>query len=159
MKRIDVGETYDSIMYALVDDEDYPLLSRHKWYPLRIRQGTKVYAQRKTGMSGLHTELMHQLVMGNGPRGMVIDHINDDGLDNRKENLRWLPNSENIRRRYEDNPDTGIKLKQDKIENPWQAQVSVGGKTRHVGYFPTREAAKEARDHFIAAWLQEQHDG
>jgi hypothetical protein len=92
--------------------------------------------------------------MGNPPSiDLVIDHINTDGLDNRKENLRFLPNAENIRRRYEHQPDTGLKLKVDKIENPWQAQVSLGGKTRHVGYFPTKELARAARDSYIQAWL------
>jgi hypothetical protein len=155
MKRIDVGETYDSIMYAQVDDEDYPLLSRLKWYPLRVRDSDLVYAQTMFGSSSRNTVLMHQIVMGNAPPNHVIDHINTDGLDNRKENLRFIWNAENIRRRYEDNPDTGIKLKPDKIENPWQAQVSLGGKTRHVGYFPTKEIAKAARDKAIADFIAE----
>jgi hypothetical protein len=143
----------ENSLRVLVDDEDYPLLSRHKWYPMRVRQSDKVYAQRR--VTSFCTELMHRLILGMPPSGMVIDHINNNGLDNQKENLRFLLNAENIRRRYEDNPDTGIKLKVDKIENPWQAQVSLGGKTRHVGYFPTKEIAIAARDKAIEDYLRE----
>lgn len=135
-----------------MDDEDYPVVSRHVWHVLRVRD--KKYAKRYVGAG--HSELLHQMIMGKPPIiGYVIDHINDDGLDNRKENLRFLPNAENIRRKYEDDPDTGLKLRPDKISNPWQAQVSLGGKTRHVGYFPTKEAAREARDAAIEAYLNE----
>ena len=154
MKQIVVGESLILALFAKVDDEDFPLLSRLKWYPMRVRDSDVMYAQTVFGGSSRNTILMHQLVMGNAPRGMVIDHINTNGLDNQKENLRFLPNAENIRRRYEDNPDTGIKLKPDKIENPWQASISVGGKTRHVGYFPTKELAKAARDEFLEEWLK-----
>lgn len=154
MKSIVVGKYPSEHVLAWVDDEDYPLLSRLQWYPMRVRESGLVYAQTVFGGSSRNTVLMHQLVMGNAPRNMVIDHINTNGLDNRKENLRFLPNSENIRRRYEDNPDTGLKLKADKIENPWQASISVGGKTRHVGYFPTKELAKAARDEFLEEWLK-----
>jgi hypothetical protein len=155
MKRIVVGSFPSEHVLATVDDEDYPLLSRHKWWPMRVRGTDKVYAQTAFGIDERHTILMHTLIVGNPPKGHVVDHINNNGLDNRKENLRFLWNAENIRRRYEDNPDTGIKLKVDKIENPWQAQVSLGGKTRHVGYFPTKELARAARDKAIEDFLNE----
>jgi len=142
-------QTHEDKIYCLVDIEDFEILNRHRWHPLTSRNTTYVVRYITEGVS----EYMHHFIMGKPPRGMVIDHINDNGLDNRKSNLRVLPNSENIRRRYEINPLTGIKLMPDKIENPWKASVSVGGKTHHVGYFPTSEAAAEARKKFIEGWL------
>lgn len=138
-------------MTILVDAEDYPVLSRLKWYPQRVRQSEKFYATRR--LQGGGSELMHQLLMGIPPQGMVVDHINDNGLDNRKENLRFLLNSENIRRRYE-GTDTGLKFSDRNMTNPWIAQISFGGKTRHVGYFPTKEAAREARDEALEELLK-----
>ena len=136
--------------YVEMNDEDYPLLSQHKWSIMHSRNTD--YAQASLGEKT--TVLMHTLIMGKPPKGMVIDHIDGNGLNNRRENLRFLPNAENIRRRYEDNPDTGLKLHRDKMTNPWQAQVSLGGKTRHVGYFPTKEAARAARDKAIEEYLE-----
>lgn len=151
MKSIVLKSKTKDYLIAQVDEEDYPILSRHVWHPLFTRN--TVYAQRY--IRGGSTELMHRMILGNPPTiDLVIDHINTDGLDNRKENLRWLPNAENIRRKYENSPDTGIVLKPDKIDNPWKAQISLGGKTRHVGYFPTKELAKEARDEFLEEWLK-----
>ena len=154
MKRLELKSKNSEGLFAKVDDEDYPLLSRHNWHALRVRD--KVYAQRIISSDGMRTELLHHMIMGRPQRGYVVDHINDDGLDNRKRNLRFLPNAENIRRKYRDAPDTGLKLKPDLMTNPWQAQVSLGGKTRHVGYFPTKEAAREARDAAIESYLNEQ---
>lgn len=134
----------DSGLQILVDEEDYPLLSRWKWYPMRVRDTEKHYARRN--LQGGGSETMHQLIMGTTPRNMVIDHINDNGLDNRKGNLRYLPNSENIRRKYEANPYTGIRLREDLVDNPWKAEISFGGKTIHVGYFHSADAARYARD-------------
>jgi len=68
---------------ALVDDEDYPLLSRYSWQ----RAGAAGYAvttiQTITGKR--HTIYMHKFIMGGF---WICDHINLNPLDNRKENLR-----------------------------------------------------------------------
>lgn len=66
--------------YALVDDEDFEYLSRFKWY-----FGGRRYAVRTINHS--QKQYMHRLIM-NAPKGMEIDHINGNELDNRKDNLR-----------------------------------------------------------------------
>ena len=75
---------------AMVDDEDYPLLSRHKWQ----RAGSGGYAvttmQTLTGKN--HTIYLHKLIMGGFT---VLDHINRDALDCREENLRRATKHEN----------------------------------------------------------------
>jgi len=143
----------ESGLRVLVDDEDYPLLSRHSWYAMRVRDTEKVYAQTRFGKDEKITLLMHTMVMGNPPAGQVVDHINDDGLDNRKSNLRFLLNAENIRRHYRDNPNVGIKLMPAKISNPYKVSVSLGGKAKHVGYFPSVETARRARNQAIEKYL------
>lgn len=154
MKTIVLSGTNPDNLSVKVDSEDYPLLSRHKWYIFKGR--STLYAQRN--IREAQNELLHALIMGAPPKpGLVVDHINNDGLDNRKENLRWLPNAENIRRHYEENPYTGISYKEHLQSNPWKASVSFMGKNVHVGYYWSQEAAREARDAKLAELLAEAH--
>jgi hypothetical protein len=67
--------------YAIVDDRDYPWLVRFKWHV--AKRGTKRYA---CGWVGGKKMLMHRLLC----EGRVIDHINGNGLDCRRENLRGV---------------------------------------------------------------------
>ena len=70
-----------------VDDEDYPVLSRLKWY-----ESDNGYAITDSPVKHLK---MHKLIIGPISRIAVIDHINRDKLDNRKENFRSATKSEN----------------------------------------------------------------
>ena len=81
MKRIKLTQN----KYAIVDDTDYELLSKHKWSICRARG--KLYAVRSIRSSG--KVLMHRFLMGLTANDKIcIDHINGDGLDNRRDNLR-----------------------------------------------------------------------
>ena len=76
---------------ALVDDEDYVLVSKYKWHlPTKYRYPTTVmhdgYYKRKRIM-------MHNLILS-VPTGMVIEHINHNKLDNRRCNLRLITRSQ-----------------------------------------------------------------
>lgn len=79
-----------------VDEDDYPVLARHHWYILFVGSQDRPYAftrfytehDAKNGK----TFLMHHLIMGTSSS---IDHINNDSLDNRKENLRIATYQEN----------------------------------------------------------------
>ncbi len=84
-------------LQAIVDAEDYEWLSRYKWHASVAGDG-KVYAKRQVGCCGV---FMHRLIM-QPPKGMVVDHINGNSLDNRRCNLRIVPpevNSQNRRKR------------------------------------------------------------
>ena len=72
------------VLYALCDDEDYPLLSRHCWY-IRSDQGSS-YPAATILTVGKHRKIlaMHNMILGCGN----IDHVSQNKLDNRKENLR-----------------------------------------------------------------------
>ncbi len=74
-------------MVAFVDDEDYERLSQHKWQA--FHSGGALYAARNQIVNGAQIRVyMHREIMGQGPR---IQHRNSDGLDNRRENLRFTP--------------------------------------------------------------------
>ena len=80
--------------YALVDDEDFPSLSKHKWFA--HRDGHTYYALRNIniGKNKSTTIRMHRIIL-NTPDGMHTDHINGDGIDNRKGNLRICTKQQN----------------------------------------------------------------
>lgn len=73
--------------FALVDKLDESLISPHKWFA--NRQGNTYYAGRNiTDKPYIQTFIsMHRLILGL-KKGETADHINGDGLDNRRSNLR-----------------------------------------------------------------------
>lgn len=77
---------------ALVDDEDFEGLIHYKWYPIKTL--SNCYAARNIPKSKGKIIYMHRAIL-NPPSNMQIDHINGNGLDNRKENLRVVTNREN----------------------------------------------------------------
>lgn len=83
-------------MVALVDDEHYDYLNQWKWFAKKM--GNSYYALRGThwninGNWKTRTVLMHREIIG--IRGLSVDHINHDGLDNRYDNLRLATISQN----------------------------------------------------------------
>lgn len=85
----------EQIFTVFVDNEDYPLLSRHKWYILTVSTNKRPYAftrlyneDKKNGK----TLLMHSMIMGNVNQH---DHINGNSLDNQKLNLRPATHQQN----------------------------------------------------------------
>jgi hypothetical protein len=79
---------------AQIDSDDYELVSKYKWH--RNDLGYAVWRGIVDGKK--QTIRMHRLIMG-APKGMVVDHINHDTLDNRKSNLRICLQAENMRNR------------------------------------------------------------
>ena len=72
--------------YALIDEEDFGLVNKYgAWY-----ESDGGYAMKKTRVDGKNVSIrMHRLVMC-VPKGLVVDHINGNRLDNRKCNLRCV---------------------------------------------------------------------
>lgn len=89
-------------MVALVSDEDYEKVSQYKWHASLESRGTKWYACRRETIDGKRVKIrMHRFVMGlppgkDDPR--VVDHINHNSLDNRRENLEVITQEENMQR-------------------------------------------------------------
>jgi hypothetical protein len=76
---------------AIIDDEDFELVNNHKWHLIRDRNGI-LYA----GTYIKHKYvLMHRLLLGLFNIRLQGDHINRNGLDNRRHNLRTVTHSQN----------------------------------------------------------------
>ena len=178
MKRIQLWKNRDELsdLYALVDDEDYERVVeaiRHKngepgkWYGHFTTFGY-CYA-----VNGDRRNAMHRVVM-NAPKGMDVDHINHDTLDNRKENLRICNRSQNSsnrklrcdaksgfkgvyevrerRSKYTSKKTGETKVHVRRPKKPWNAYVgdptTKYPRNKHInlGYYETAEEAARARD-------------
>lgn len=124
---------------AIVDDADFEYFNQVKWSAVKARDNW--YAIRGNGTS-MHREIM------NAPSGMMIDHINGNGLDNRRENLRLCTNAENLRNRGKTKSNTsGYKgVTWHKGDGKYRAQMTYKGKVFHIGCFDNPVAAARAYD-------------
>ncbi len=127
---------------AIVDDADYEVLSKHKWYAQLI--GKVWYAQRNIKKTnGQRTiQKMHRLVM-NPPAKIGIDHINGNGLDNCRCNLRICSQSENCQNQKAIRGGTskfkGVHFH--KQSNKWMARIHVNYKSIYLGVFDAETKA------------------
>lgn len=131
---------------ALVDDGDYSQINQRKWKAKKGRNGNW-YAERQNGHGKFIT--MHRLIM-NAPLGVIVDHINGNGLDNRRENLRLCTNAQNLMNRgAQRNNTTGYKGvtwdRREKVKK-YCAQIKFHKKTLRLGYFKTPEEAARVYD-------------
>ena len=132
--------------FAIVDPDDYDRLNQYLWQ-YNPKQYCDGYAQRAKKVNGKpKTVGMHREVM-NVSDDMVVDHINRNGLDNRKANLRpatALQNNWNRRSKRGTNRFKGAYW--DKNSKKWRATLSCGGKRLYLGYFDDEIEAAKAHD-------------
>ncbi len=125
---------------AKVDPEDYRILSAMNWHA--DPRGSRVYAR-----SG--RLYLHRVVLGLGPGNTsVVDHINNDGLDCRKANLRCASFSQNVQNRLvrSDNT-TGFRgILYSKRTHLWYVRIRHDGEEQRRGGFKTAEAAARVYD-------------
>lgn len=123
---------------VLLDEEDTHLFDEYRWHIKRNRSKTYVRC---------HPQFvyLHRMVM-NAPVGIQVDHINGNGLDNRKENLRLCTTSQNLFNRGKNKNNTsGLKgVGFDKRRGTWYARIEVDRKTIFIGSFPSPSEAHEA---------------
>lgn len=132
---------------AIVDDEDYKQLSRHKWYASKNR--TMWYATRKKVVNGkVATIRMHRVVLGNIPAGKCVDHKNRNSLDNRRQNLRICLPIQNAgnRNMHRNNTSGYTGVWWDKTNKKWVAGIGVNGKMQFLGCFLEKLDAARAYD-------------
>ena len=133
--------------FALVDDEDYnAVVSKGRWSAQKVSGGRNYYAQRQGGL------MMHRLIM-DAPKDMVVDHINGDGLDNRRENLRLATRQQNaINTNHGWGKAKYVGVSWDERMGKWKTQVHLRDPNtgrivpHHLGYFDSEIEAARAHD-------------
>lgn len=125
---------------TLVDDDDFEKLSKFKWH------SSHGYAVRDDWSTGKRIHVrMHRIIV-NCPDGYEVDHINNNPLDNRKDNLRICLKTENNKNLKLPNTNkTGYKgVSFSKERKKYCAYISVGNKTKGLGRFNTAIEAANA---------------
>ena len=127
---------------ALVDDEDYEYLNQWKWYALR--GGNTFHVVRNNGSRHPQGKIwMHRVILKPLPN-MTIDHIDHNGLNNQKSNLRVCTKAQNL---CNIKPRGKLKyLGVSMCYGKYRAQIRHNNKVRHLGMFDTEIEAAQAYD-------------
>ena len=138
---------------TIVDDEDYERLMAHSWawvpatgsrssVGYAVRKGNKKRGEPRTIQ--MHREILH------APQGIMVDHINLNSLDNRKENLRCATVQENGFNRPKPCMDCtsiykGVLARENNpIKNGWNARIKFNGRHVELGRYWNEEQAAAA---------------
>jgi hypothetical protein len=129
--------------FALIDEDDLSLVEGFKW--LAAKSGRTDYAVRFIKREDKVVRIaMHRVIMDASP-GIEVDHVNGDGFDNRRVNLRLATHQENSRNRHKTkgcrSQYKGVRWANS--ENKWRAIIKIDGHYKHLGYF--REEVDAAR--------------
>jgi hypothetical protein len=151
-RRIKLTQGY----FALIDPADYPRLSRYNWRLCRTKGKNTLYAERSIRLpDGKYSRiLMHRQVLSHELRDTshesrvtVIDHINRNGLDNRRANLRLATVAQNAWNSKKRKSRSGYKgVCYDKAKRRWRAAIVNHGRRIHLGYFEDKIEAAKAYD-------------
>lgn len=139
---------------ALVDDEDYEWLNQWKWTSSFTPSTKSYYARRlqylkhckkneKRKAIKMHRVIMERIVKRELKSKEMIDHINNNTLDNRRYNLRIVSNRQNAQNRKGKTTSKYPGVYWRKERSRWLAKIYLNGKTKYLGQFTNeREAAK-----------------
>jgi hypothetical protein len=129
---------------AIIDEVDAELVLARKWSAHRNRHTTYVKTSARLD-DGRWTKVQLHRFLLNAPTGVIVDHINGNGLDNRRVNLRLCTASQNATNRRGCFGSSGLKgARFVPAMSRWCASIRAGGKRIHLGYFSTAEDAHAA---------------
>lgn len=121
---------------ALVDDEDFEMLMNFKWHAIKPHGSHTYYAVTKIPKSagiGSGTVRMHRLIMLLEEWEMV-DHIDGNGLNNQKSNLRYCDVRQNAQNRHDKNKSSRYPgVDWFKALGKWRANIRIDGKKVYLG--------------------------
>ena len=125
---------------AIVDDADFEYLNQFKWYA-NNNYAVRCFTVSKNKVNRI---LMHREIMKIS-KGLIIDHIDRNGLNNQKNNLRICTNSQNLMNRCKNiNNTSGFKgVVYNKLDKKYRAKIYFNSKCISLGcYIDPKDAAK-----------------
>jgi len=126
---------------ALIDDEDAALVIGLSWSWSQNKNVKYVRSGRR---------YLHRVIARAKP-GEIVDHINGDGLDNRKSNLR-ITNHQGNKANSHNGKYTSKFIGVSKMENgKYRSMAKLHGRVCHLGVFDSEESAAKAYDKFVLA--------
>ncbi len=143
-RKIFIGEE----RYTIVDQPDFYWLNNFHW--VAKGKGDLIYAFRIVSKEngGISMVRMHREIMS-FPKGLLVDHRNNNTLDNRRANLRLATSSQNMVNRRRDKSKNssqfrGVRFRKER--GRWSAQITVNGKTFWLGSYDNEIDAARAYD-------------
>jgi hypothetical protein len=139
MKEIKVSQGF----IALVDDDHFEVLNQFKWHIKKC--GRTNYATANIKIDGKYkTITMHRFLL-DAPKGVQVDHINHNGLDNQRDNLRFCSNSQNQMNRspYKNCTSNFKGVSFYRKTKRWKAYIKLNGKRINLGHYKTEIEAAE----------------
>lgn len=142
------------IFTVLIDEEDFERVSKHSWsmsYSDKKKTYIKIECRVRPQLFRLHRFIL------NAQKNTTIDHINRNTLDNRKSNLRFCNQSQNMRNCKSKGNKTGYRgVYKNNINGKFKACISVNNKTFHIpGNFDNAESAALIRDQYALKFSNE----
>lgn len=133
---------------VLIDKDTFNCLSKYK-YNLKLRKGKYVdyvYMNIKIDNHWINGISLHRWILKDIPKGMVVDHINRNTLDNRKSNLRIITQRDNTHNRKDNKDIIGVYyFDKWSLEKPFKAMIYHHNKNISLGYYKTKQEAIKAR--------------
>lgn len=129
--------------FALFDIKDFDLLIQREWRAAASRNG--FYAVSGRGF----LTFAHNLIAGELPEGITVDHKSMDGLDNRRSNLRLATYQQQMLNRGSNGYSGYRGVTERKKDGKWRAECRVDKEHIHIGYFEDRASAAYAWDNFM----------
>jgi hypothetical protein len=129
------GKIRDEV--CIIDSEDIEKIKPYKWH-YNFGYCSSDSAGRRIQEVILGVKTTHK---------MVIDHKNGDGLDNRKSNLRYIPQKLNLLNSAVSSKNTsGYKgVSYNRTRDYWEAYINFNGQRKSLGHHKTKEEAVKAR--------------
>ncbi len=131
---------------VLFDDAVEDLVANYQWHIHKSAHTNYARGYRKgLGRRGQKLVYMHRLIVG-AQKGVGTDHINGNGLDNQRANLRSCNQSQNNANRHipqtKTSPHKGVHF--DAITGRYRAEITKEGRRYRLGRFPTADEAAAA---------------
>lgn len=128
--------------FAIVDDEDFEFLSQWKWSYRKGYASRADYSEEKVNWN----VQMHNTVMP-PPAGMIVDHKNRNTLDYRRDNLRFLTDTQNRYNSLRKNKTSQFKgVYWSKDRNKWRSAIRKDGQRFNLGCFDSPVMAAQIYD-------------
>lgn len=137
-------------LVALVDDQDFETLNQWEWHAVKSKRTH--YAERRMTVDGkkIHVS-MHRFLTKAGS-SVLVDHIDHNGLNNQRSNLRACSFAENNANKtgHGMSKYRGVSFKERRVKNKagnvvsyayWAVAIQINGKPKHLGYFKNEDDA------------------